>query len=329
MHPFTYLGSSSAKAAIDAVQASAGATFFAGGTTLIDLMKLDVLTPSQLVDVNSLPFAEIEVTDGGVMIGANVRNSDLAHHRYIREQFPVLSEALLAGASAQLRNMATTAGNIMQRTRCEYFRSVHAKCNKRQPGSGCDAITGFNRHHALLGTSEDCIAVHPSDMCVALAALDVMVHTLKQNGQKRVVPFEDIHVLPGNTPEHETTLERGELITHVELKKSTSAANSHYLKVRDRSSYEFALTSAAVALELKGKTIADARVGLGGVATKPWRSKEAETALNGREASVSVFEAAADAAMTNAKARKHNAFKADLSKRTIVYALNELMERMK
>lgn len=327
MHPFEYTQGATAEAAMQAVHSGEHAFFFAGGTTLIDLMKLDVMTPDRLVDINALAFSTIEARNDSVKIGANVRNSDLAHNKTVREKMPVLSEALLAGASAQLRNMASTAGNIMQRTRCEYFRDVNSKCNKRSPGSGCDALTGFNRHHALLGGSESCIAVHASDMCVALAALDTTIHTLKRDGAGRTIPFGDFHTLPGNTPERETVLEHGELITHVEIKHSAAAKHSHYLKVRDRSSYEFALTSAAVALELDGKKIVEARVALGGVATKPWRSKEAEDALRGKEVSESVFQAAAEEALKNAEPREHNAFKVDLAKRTIVYALNELMER--
>ena len=329
MYPFSFVESASAEEAIKSVSKDEGAMFFAGGTTLIDLMKLEVMTPAELVDVNRLPFADIEVTDGGVMIGANVRNSDLAHHKHIREHYPVLSEALLAGASAQLRNMATTAGNVMQRTRCEYFRDVHTKCNKRNPGSGCDALTGINRHHALLGTSDQCVATNPSDMCIGMVVLDATVHTLKQDGTKRSIAFEDFHVVPGNTPDKETVLERGELITHVELKKSAAAKHSHYLKVRDRASYEFALTSAAVAVEMDGETIKEARVGLGGVATKPWRSGEAEKALNGKPASTETFRSAAEAALADAKPLEHNAFKIELAKRTLVYALDELMERSK
>lgn len=329
MNPFTYVEASEANGAIQAFKGSGDSVFFAGGTTLIDLMKLEVMTPAALVDINRLPFSSIEASETGVLIGANVRNSDLAHHSHIRQHYPVLSEALLAGASAQLRNMASTAGNLLQRTRCEYFRDVHTHCNKRKPGSGCDALDGFNRHHALLGTSDKCIATNPSDMCVALAALDVTIHTLQQDGSKRSIAFEKFHLEPGETPERETVLARGELITHVELKRSATAKRSHYLKVRDRSSYEFALTSAAVALDLDGSTIREARVGLGGVATKPWRSTEAEQALKGKPASTNSFRAAAEAALAGAKPREHNAFKIELAKRTIVYAFEELMERSK
>jgi xanthine dehydrogenase YagS FAD-binding subunit len=327
MHPFTYVQAEDAAAAIKAASQDSQAVFFAGGTTLIDLMKLDVMTPGELVDINRLPFSSIEPGGDGVMIGANVRNSDLAHHPAICERFPVLSEALLAGASAQLRNMASTGGNLLQRTRCSYFRDVNAACNKRQPGSGCDAITGFNRMHAVLGTSEHCIATHPSDMCVAMIALDAVVHTQQQNGKKRTIPLIEFYLLPGKTPERETVLEKGELITHVFLPEDKSARNSHYLKVRDRSSYEFALASAAVGLEMHDGTIAQARVALGGVATVPWRSREAEKALAGARATEETFRAAAEAALAGAKPQKHNLYKVELAKRTLMYALHELIAK--
>jgi xanthine dehydrogenase YagS FAD-binding subunit len=302
--------------------------FFAGGTTLVDLMKLDVMTPGALVDVNrSLPES-IEERGGKIQIGANVRNSDVAYHRLIREHFPVLSEAILAGASPQLRNMASTGGNILQRTRCPYFREAHAACNKRAPGSGCDAMKGYNRSHAVLGTSESCIATHPSDMCVALAMLDAVVFTQRADGTNRGIPFNDFHLLPGDTPEHETVLERGELILRVEIEPSKLRRQSHYLKVRDRASYEFALASAAVALDLDRDTIRAARVALGGVATKPWRSPEAEAALIGKPASKETFRAAADAAFASAKPRRDNAFKIELGKRTLVRALEDLCQQL-
>lgn len=321
MKPFQYVETEAPPDAARAVASGANAVFLAGGTTLIDLMKLDVLTPDRLVSVNRLPFAEIEVSAGRVQIGANVRNSQLAWHPAIRERYPVLSKALLAGASTQLRNMATTAGNIMQRTRCPYFRDVHTACNKRQPGSECDAINGFNRSHAVLGTSEHCIATHPSDMCVALIILDPEVRTLKPDGSTRSIPFAEFHTLPGNTPHIETVLEHGELITHVILPDLPLARRSHYLKVRDRSSYEFALASAAVALDLDGETIRDARVGVGGIATKPWRCKSAEGALQGRQANEETFRSAAEAALEGAIGQRHNRFKIELAKRTIVLAL--------
>jgi xanthine dehydrogenase YagS FAD-binding subunit len=325
MHPFSYLEADSAEAAIRAAGRQSGAVFFAGGTTLLDLMKLDVMTPATLIDINRLPLSSIETGGDGVTIGANVRNSDLAHHPAIRERFPVLTEALLAGASAQLRNMASTGGNLMQRTRCAYFRDLNANCNKREPGSGCDALTGINRMHALLGTSAHCVATHASDMCVALIALDAVVHTLQQNGTRREIPLTGFYLLPGDTPERETVLQQGELITHVHVPDDPVGRRSHYLKVRDRSSYEFALTSAAVALETQGSTIVDARVALGGVGTIPWRSPEAENALKGKPAERGTFQAAADAALAGARPLQHNAFKIELAKRTLVLALTEIL----
>jgi xanthine dehydrogenase YagS FAD-binding subunit len=324
MHPFSFVEVESAEAAINALEADGNAVFFAGGTTLIDLMKLDVLTPEVLVDVNRMAFASIQTTADGVSIGANVRNSDLAHDRVIRDRYPVLSEALLSGASAQLRNMASTAGNLLQRTRCLYFRDVNAGCNKRRPGSGCDALTGVNRSHALLGTSDACIATNPSDMCVAMAALEAVIHTQRQDGTTRAIPLADFYLLPGNTPERETVLEKRELITHVQLPNDEIGRRSHYLKVRDRASYEFALASAAVAWELDGGIIKRARVALGGIATVPWRSKEAETVLTGKPAATATYVKAAEAALEGAVPREHNAFKIELAKRTLVEALEEL-----
>ncbi len=324
MQPFQYTQPRYAAASLEAVAADPRAVFYAGGTTLIDLMKLDVIAPTELVDINRLPFDAIEVQANHVRIGANVRNSDLANHPVIRERYPVLSEALLAGASAQLRNMASTAGNILQRTRCPYFRDVHSACNKRVPGSGCDALSGFNRSHAILGVSEKCIATHPSDMCVALAILDASVTTQRAGGATRTIPFNDFHLVPGDTPERETVLEHGELITHITIPDFPMARRSCYRKVRDRASYEFALASAAVALDLDGATIRSSRVALGGIATKPWRSLEAEAALNGNPANEQTFQAAAEAALRGAKTQKHNAFKVGLAKRTLVYALTEL-----
>jgi xanthine dehydrogenase YagS FAD-binding subunit len=327
MYPFQFIESQTAETAIHAVVNDPQAVFLAGGTTLVDLMKLDVMTPGALVDINrALPDA-IEQRGGKIQIGANVRNSDVAYHRLIRENFPVLSEAILAGASAQLRNMASTGGNILQRTRCPYFREAHAACNKRAPGSGCDAMKGYHRSHAVLGTSESCIATHPSDMCVALAMLDAVVSTQQENGKSRRIPFKDFHLLPGETPERETVLERGELILQIEIEPSKLSRQSHYLKVRDRASYEFALASAAVALDLDGGTISAARVALGGVATKPWRSPEAEAALTGKPAAKETFRTAAEAAFAGAKPRRDNAFKIELGKRTLVRALEETWQQ--
>jgi xanthine dehydrogenase YagS FAD-binding subunit len=328
LHPFQYTQPQDAAASLQAVAADPRAVFYAGGTTLIDLMKLDVMTPTGLVDINRLPFDAIEVQANRVRIGANVRNSDFANHPVIRERYPVLSEALLSSASGQLRNMASTAGNILQRTRCTYFRDVNSACNKRTPGSGCDALSGFNRGHAILGVSDKCIATHPSDMCVALAILDASVITQRADGTTRTIPFNDFHLLPGDTPEKETVLEHGELITHIVIPDLPIARRSCYRKVRDRASYEFALASAGVALGLDGARIRSSRVGLGGIAARPWRSLEAEAALNGNLANGETFQAAAEAALRGAKPRKYNAFKVELAKRTLVYALTELTSHL-
>ncbi len=327
MHPFTYLEAPTTGSAVRAVSGNVQAMFFAGGTTLLDLMKLEVMTPAELVSINRLPLSDLTIGKDGVTIGATVRNSDLAHHPYIRKHFPVLTEALLAGASAQLRNMATTAGNIMQRTRCGYYRDVNSNCNKREPGSGCDALTGVNREHAILGVSESCIATHHSDMCVALAILDATVETLRPDGTTRALPFGDLHLLPGDSPQRETILEPGELITQIRLAALPVARRSHYLKVRDRSSYEFALASAAVALETEGGKVVNARIGLGGIATKPWRSLEAERALVGKPATAATFQEAAEAALASAVTHEHNAFKVELAKRTLTAALENLGDR--
>src|SRR6185503_18207919 len=267
-----YANSTVAEDAIAAVAADPGARFVAGGTTLVDLMKLEVETPSQLVDINRLPLAAIlETPDGGVRIGAMARNSAVAWHPLIRERYPLLAEALLSGASGQLRNMATVGGNLMQRTRCTYFRDTAWACNKRTPGSGCPAIDGYHRTHAIFGTSDACFATSPSDMCVALIALEAIIHTANSTRRRRI-PMAEFHLLPGKTPHIETVLEHGELITEVELPKPGAPWRSRYLKVRDRASYEFALVSVAAMLDLSGKTIRNARIAFGGVATKPWRA---------------------------------------------------------
>jgi xanthine dehydrogenase YagS FAD-binding subunit len=274
-----------------------------------------------LVDINRLPLAGIEpLPDGGVRVGAMVRNSDMARHELIRLRYPVLSQAILAGASPQIRNMATTGGNLLQRTRCYYFRDTAEPCNKREPGSGCGAVEGCNRIHAVLGGSEHCIATHPSDMCVALAALDALVRIEGPTGE-RVVPFNDFHLLPGDHPERETVLSRGELITAVDVPPIAYASRSVYVKVRDRASYAFALASAAVALDVHDGVIADARIALGGVATRPWRARDAERTLAGRTLDAASFRTAADAALAGAVPRRHNAFKIELAKRTLVRAL--------
>ena len=322
MYPFEYTRATDAAAAAKAVAADPHARFLAGGTGLVDLMKLNVETPTAVVDVNRLLSDKVEaLPGGGLRIGANVRNSDLAYNDAVRQGYPVLSQALLSGASAQLRNMATTAGNLLQRTRCYYFRDTASPCNKREPGSGCAAIGGFNRVHAVLGTSDRCIATHPSDMDVAMVALDAIVRTRKPDGTERQVPIGDFYVSYGDDPAKENVLEHGELITAVDLPASPRAARSHYLKVRDRASYEFALASAAVAVEVVDGTIRSARIALGGVATKPWRAEAAEAKIVGMRASDDVFGPAAEAALAGAVPRQFNAFKVELAKRTIVRAL--------
>ncbi|MEC8918564.1 MAG: xanthine dehydrogenase family protein subunit M [Pseudomonadota bacterium] len=297
------------------------ADFIAGGTNLIDMVKLDIMRPQRLVDVNRLPLTDIEsLDDGRLKIGALVTNTDLAYHERVLADYPVLSEALLSGASTQLRNVATTAGNVMQRTRCPYFRNPARPCNKREPGSGCGALEGINRNHAVLGTSEHCIAVHPSDMCVGMQALGATI-SVEGPGGTRDIPFEEYHLLPGDTPEREHDLNDGELITHVTLDAPIDGARGHYLKLRDRMSYEFALASCAAVVAMDGDTIREARIALGGVGTKPWRSHEAEAALSGQPATEQTFEKAAEAAMAGAVAHRDNAFKIPLAKQAIVRAL--------
>ncbi len=320
MQPFKYQRVTDQAGALE-VGARPNTRFLAGGTLLVDLMKLGVETPSDLVDVNGLPLAAIEKVAGGLKVGALSRNSDLANHPLVKENFPVLSEALLSGASPQLRNMATLGGNLMQRTRCCYFRDLaYDPCNKRKPGSGCAAQGGWTRYHAVLGTSDQCIAAHPSDMAVALVALDATVHVAGPKGA-RAIPIVDFHVVPGAHPEVETALAPGEMITHVLLPDSPFAKRSRYVKARDRASYAFALASAAVALHVDGGTIKAARVALGGVGTKPWRSKEAEQKLEGQRPTRELYRAAAEAALAGATTKKDNAFKVELGKRTLARAL--------
>jgi xanthine dehydrogenase YagS FAD-binding subunit len=302
-------------------QQGADMRFLAGGTTLIDLMKLNVETPAQLIDINRLPLDKIEATrDGGLKVGATVRNSDLANHPTVQRDYAVLSQALLAGASAQLRNMATTAGNLLQRTRCVYFRDTAMPCNKREPGTGCPAVTGSNRTLAVLGTSEHCIATNPSDMCVAMAALEAIIHVQGPKGS-RAIPIGEFHLLPGNTPNRETVLEPGDLITHVTLPPPPSGSKQVYLKLRDRASYEFALASAAVVITIAGGNVVRARIALGGVGTKPWRSPEAEAALVGQPATPANLRKAAEASMRDAKPQTENGFKIELAKRCLTHAL--------
>jgi xanthine dehydrogenase YagS FAD-binding subunit len=294
----------------------------AGGTTLVDLMRLEVMTPEHVVDLNALPLAAIEpLADGGVSIGALATNAAVAAHPAIVARYPVLAEAILAGASPQVRNAATTAGNLLQRTRCPYFRDLASACNKRDPGSGCSAVDGFARTHAVLGGSAHCIAVHPSDMCVALVALDAMVHVQAAAGATRAIPIVEFHTVPANTPDVETVLAPGDLVTHVELPARPFARRSCYVKVRDRASFAFALASAAVAIAFDGTIVSEARVALGGVATKPWRTREVEAALIGQPLTIEVIQRAARAAMRDAHSRPSNAYKIDLARRTIERAL--------
>jgi xanthine dehydrogenase YagS FAD-binding subunit len=317
--PFSYLRPADTRAAIAAGSAD-GARFLAGGTTLIDLMRLEVMTPSAVVDLGRLPLTAIERHGDGLRIGAMARNSDVATHQLVVERYPLLSQALLAGASQQVRNMATVGGNLLQRTRCPYFRDLGVACNKRAPGSGCSALDGYTRSHAILGTSPSCIATHPSDMCVALAALDAVVHT-RNGGRDRTIALSDFHTLPGDHPEVENVLEQGELVTHIELPASPFAAHARYVKVRDRAAFAFALASAAVGLDVTDGRIRAARIALGGVATKPWRALEAEQALVGQPPSRATFERAAAAALVDPRPRRDNAFKVALAQRTIVRAL--------
>ncbi|MBA3651501.1 MAG: xanthine dehydrogenase family protein subunit M [Chthoniobacterales bacterium] len=323
MSPFSYSRAGDAQTAVRDVAANPKAKFLGGGTNLVDLMKMGVEQPEQLVDINRLDLTKVEElpNNSGVRIGALVRNSDLAEHQLITSRYPVLSEALLSGASPQLRNLATTGGNLLQRTRCYYFYDpAFPMCNKRNPGSGCGALEGYNRIHAILGQSEQCIATHPSDMCVAMAALDAVVRVQGPQGE-RMIPFAEFHRLPGATPNVETNLQPNELITAVDLPAIPFATRSHYLKVRDRASYAFALVSVAAALEMEGDKIKSARVALGGVAHKPWRAAKAEQALTGKKADADSFRGAAEAELAGAKGYTFNSFKIELAKRAITQAL--------
>jgi xanthine dehydrogenase YagS FAD-binding subunit len=317
--PFSYVRPADTRAAITAAGAP-GASFLAGGTTLIDLMRLEVMAPSALVDLGQLPLASIDRAGDGVRIGAMARNTDVAIHPLITARYPVLAQALLAGASQQVRNMATVGGNLVQRTRCPYFRDPATPCNKREPGAGCAALEGYTRSHAVLGTSASCIATHPSDMCVALAALDAVIHT-RHAGRDRAIPFAEFHTLPGDRPEVENALAQGELITHIELPATPFARHARYVKVRDRAAFAFALASAAVGLDVADGKIRAARIALGGVATRPWRALDAEQALIGQPPSRASFERAAAAALADAVPHRDNAFKIPLAQRTIVRAL--------
>jgi xanthine dehydrogenase YagS FAD-binding subunit len=326
MKPFTYARASNVPDALRLARTTDGARYLGGGTNLVDLMREKVERPEALVDVTALS-AEIEAThDGGLFIGAAAKNTALASHRIVRERYPMLSRAVLAGASAQIRNMATVGGNILQRTRCTYFYDDAARCNKRVPGAGCDAIDGFNRMHAILGGSPACVATHPSDMCVALVALDAIVHA-EGSGGARSMPLADLHRLPGGRPDVETELKPHELITAIELPPLQFAARSTYRKVRDRASYAFALVSVAAALDVAGGKVRDVRLALGGVAPKPWRAWKAEQALRGQPATEASFRAAADVELADATGLRDNAFKIELTRRTIAASLGELAGR--
>ena len=320
---FQYARATNVADAVRQIAADPTAKFIAGGTNLIDLMKYDVEHPQRLIDITRLPLKTIEKTpDGGLRIGALVPNSDLAYHPLIEQQYPLLSSATLAGASQQLRNMASTGGNLLQRTRCFYFYDIATPCNKREPGSGCSAIKGLNRINAILGTSESCIATHPSDMCVALAALEAKVHVAGPAGE-RAIAFADFHRLPGDTPQIDNNLQPDEIVTAIELPARGFSANHSYLKIRDRLSYAFALVSVAAALELDGGRIKEARLALGGVAHKPWRKPEAEAALRGQSPDAAAFGKAADVLLQGAKGFGHNDFKIDLARRAIVRTLTQ------
>ncbi len=320
---FQYARAADVADALRQISADPAAKFIAGGTNLIDLMKDEVERPSRLIDISRLPLKEVEETaSGGLRIGALVPNSDLAYHPLITQRYPMIGSAILAGASAQLRNMASTGGNLMQRTRCSYYYDTIMSCNKREPGSGCSAINGLNRGHAILGTSKDCIATHPSDMCVALLALDAMVHVAGPAGA-RAIAIADFHRLPEDAPQRDTNLQSNEIIVAIELPARGFATNYTYLKIRDRLSYAFALVSVAAAMDIEAGTIKQARLALGGVAHKPWRDLSAEAALAGQQADASTFARAADVLLRDAKGFEHNTFKIDLARRAIVRALTQ------
>lgn len=326
MRPFRYSQARDTASAAQLLAANPSARFLAGGTNLLDLMKEDVERPDELIDITKLDLTKIRAITsgpraGGIALGGLARNSETANYPLVRAQYPLLSQAILAGASGQIRNMATNGGNLMQRTRCPYFYDVSMPCNKRSPGSGCGAMEGINRMHSIFGWSEQCIAVYPSDMAVALAALDAVVKVAGAGGQTREIRIADFHRLPGDTPDKDNNLASGEIITGIELPKNAFAGKSYYLKVRDRASYAFALVSVGAGLHLKGTTILGARLAMGGVAAKPWRLTEAEQLLAGREISDLVFNEAAEVAMAGAKPLEHNRFKVELGKRSIVRAL--------
>ena len=324
MKSFSYLRPLDVRSAVDAFAAGPNAAYLGGGTNLVDLMREGVEAPDTVVDVTALPLTEIEdLPGGGLRIGAVVRNSRLAAHPSLRRRYPVVSQAVLCGASPQLRNMATVGGNLLQRTRCPYFYDTATRCNKRTPGSGCDALGGFNRHHAVLGAGDACIAVNPSDMCVALAALDAVVQIQNADGVRRV-PVTEFHLLPGDTPQRETVLQPGELVTAVELPASEVAARSRYRKVRDRAAFAFALVSVAAAMQVDDGRVTDVRIALGGVSAKPWRAHRVEEFLRGAAATEENFRQAAAAEFADAVGRSGNAFKIELGQRTVVAVLRDL-----
>ncbi len=325
MRPFKFTRATEADVAVRSVAANKNARFLSGGTNIVDLMKEDIARPDELVDISPLKLKEIRSTPAGVSLGALATNTETANHPLVRENYPMLSRAILAGASEQIRNMATNGGNVMQQVRCLYFYDIAVPCNRREPGSGCSAIGGLNRTYAILGWSENCVAVNPSDMAVALAALEAKVNIRTVDGKTRTIPFADLHRLPGDAPHNDKSLEHGELITSIDLPKNKFASNSYYLKVRDRASYSFALVSVAAGLEMAGKKIKQARIALGGVANKPWRALEAEKFLAGKQATRENFKLAAEAEMKNAKALEHNAYKIELSKRAMVRALEKAL----
>ena len=323
MTPFSYARAGDPADALR-LGALAGARYLGGGTNLVDLLRETVEHADALVDVTGLSTEIEERSDGGLLIGAGVRNTAVAEHRAVRTRYPVLARAILAGASPQIRNMATMGGNLLQRTRCTYFYdNAGSRCNKREPGQGCDAIGGFNRIHAILGASPQCVATHPSDMCVALAALDAIVHVEGADGS-RTLPLTELHRLPGDRPDLDTVLQPGELITAIELPPMPRAARSNYRKVRDRASYAFALVSVAAVLEIEGGTVKEARIALGGVAHKPWRALKAEAALRGGPATADAFRASAQAELADARPLRDNGFKVELAQRTITAVLSDL-----
>lgn len=331
MRPFKYTRAKDAMAAATSVSSNREAAFLAGGTNLLDLMKEGVAKPSELVDISGLPFSQIKSSGNAISIGATARNSDTANHPLIRRNFPILSQAIVAGASAQIRNMATNGGNLMQRTRCTYFYDVNMRCNKREPGSGCGAMDGINKGHAIFGWSDKCVATNPSDMSVGLLALDAVVKVVGPDKKQRSIAFADFHRLPGDAPEKDNTLAPGELITTIEipLASANMAANSYYLKVRDRASYAFALVSVAAAFEIKGGLVATARVALGSVSHKPWRAMQAEKMLAGKsvkDLNDDMLRAAADAELKDAKPLSHNGYKVELARRAMVLAFKRALK---